>query len=90
MAYADISFAPPESALSRNASGEDLYRIGLLYANGMDVAVDYVAAHKWFNLAASRGHADARWYRAEMAEMMKPEDIAAAQRAAREWLRKAN
>jgi TPR repeat protein len=90
MAYADIQFAPPESLLTRDASAEDLYRIGLMYANGMDVVLDFVAAHKWFNLAASRGHADARWYRSEMAEMLSASDVAAAQRAAREWLRKAN
>ena len=90
MAYADIQFAPPETGLSKSASAEDLYRIGLMYANGMDVVVDFVAAHKWFNLAASRGHADARCYRAEMAEMLSPTDVAVAQRAAREWLRKAN
>jgi TPR repeat protein len=56
----------------------------------MDVAVDLVAAHKWFNLAATRGHREARLCRQEMAEMMSSDDISKAQRAAREWLKKAN
>ena len=32
-----------------------LFELGMLYATGRDVAADLVVAHKWFNLAASRG-----------------------------------
>jgi uncharacterized protein len=59
-----------------------------MYATGQSVPTDLVAAHKWFNLAAMRGNGEAsRWRREIAAEMSQPE-IAAAQRAARDWLTK--
>jgi uncharacterized protein len=63
-----------------------LFELGMLYATGLDVAVDRVTAHKWFNLAAARGNQSARLYRSELAQEMAPEEIAEAQRLAREWL----
>jgi hypothetical protein len=90
MAYADIQVEAPEALLTRDAPPEELYRIGLIYSEGMDVAVDLVAAHKWFNIAATRGHPDARICRQEMAEMMTSEEVMKAQRAAREWMKKVN
>ena len=86
MAYADATFEAPEAGLGKTASHEELYRIGLIYATGMGVAVDYVAAHKWFNLAASRGHEDAAWCRADVSDEMTAREIAEAQRRARHWL----
>ena len=90
MAYADIQIEAPEALLTKDAPASELYRIGLIYSEGMDVAVDLVAAHKWFNIAATRGHRDARICRQEMAEMMTSEEVLKAQRAAREWMKKAN
>jgi len=90
MAYADIQIEAPEALLAKDAPAEELYRIGLIYSEGMDVAVDLVAAHKWFNLAATRGHRGAKTCRQEMADMMSPDEVIKAQRAAREWLKKAN
>jgi uncharacterized protein len=90
MAYADVSLEVPEAGLAKDAAAEELYRVGLIYSNGMGVAVDYVAAHKWFNLAASRGHADARICRQEMADLLSAEQVRLAQRAAREWMKRAN
>lgn len=90
MAYADINLEVPEFGLTQEASADEFYRIGLIYSEGMGVAVDCLAAHKWFNLAASRGHRDARVCRQEMADMLSAADIIKAQRAAREWLKKAN
>jgi uncharacterized protein len=90
MAYADIQIEAPEALLTKDAPAEELYRIGLIYSEGMDVAVDLVAAHKWFNLAATRGHRGARICRQEMADMMNGDEIFKAQRAAREWMKKAN
>ncbi len=54
-----------------------------------DVEPDLVVAHKWFNLAASRGNQSARVYRSELALEMAPEQIAEAQKLAREWLQTA-
>ena len=90
MAYADIRIEAPEALLSKNASADELYRIGLIYSEGMDVTVDLVQAHKWFNLAATRGHRDAKVLRQEMAEMMSQAEVIKAQKAAREWMKKAN
>ena len=70
-----------------NASGEVLFQLGMMYSNGTTVPADYVSAHKWFNLAAMRGNKDAIRLRREIAEQMSEHEIAAAQRAARDWLR---
>jgi hypothetical protein len=66
--------------------GEDLFQLGINYSTGRGVAADMVAAHKWFNLAAARGNADAARYRRELACEMTPADVAEAQRQAREWI----
>ena len=90
MAYADTRIDSPDAGLTGAVAAGELYRVGLIYANGMGVAVDYVAAHKWFNLAAARGHSEAKNCRQEMADMMTSAEIAKALRAAREWPRKAS
>ena len=73
--------------MSASPSAEGLFELGLLYANGDMGRVDLVAAHKWFNIAAMRGYPDAVFLRHQIAEEMAQSEIAAAQRAAREWLR---
>lgn len=60
-----------------------LFDLGLQYSTGRSVPVDLIAAHKWFNLAALKGRADARAMRQEIAEMMTEAEIAQAQREAR-------
>lgn len=67
---------------------EALYSLGLVYSTGNGVDVDYVTAHKWFNLAAMKGNLQARECRAVLALDMSPSEIAEAQRQAREWLRR--
>ena len=66
-----------------------LFDLGMMYSVGRSVPVDYVTAHKWFNLAAMQGNRDAARLRQEVAEQMSDADIAAAQRAARAWLKAA-
>ena len=44
-------------------------------------------AHKWFNIAAMRGHVNAARLRREIAEQMSDSEIGSAQRAARDWLK---
>src|SRR5580704_16069442 len=70
-----------------NASGDVLFQLGMMYSTGSSVPADYVTAHKWFNLAAMRGNKDAIRLRREIAEQMSENEVAAAQRAARDWLR---
>ena len=63
------------------------FQAGLMYSTGQGgVPLDYVTAHKWLNLAAVRGSDDARRLRAELACDMSREEIARAQRLAREWM----
>ena len=70
-----------------DASGDELFRLGLLYSTGQGGApLDYVSAHMLFNLAAMRGSVEAKVYRKELSEEMASQDIAEAQRQAREWL----
>jgi len=64
-----------------------LFELGMMYSVGRDVPVDLVSAHKWFNLAAVKGNAEAIRLRREIANQMSESEIAAAQRAARDWLK---
>src|SRR5215207_7982386 len=64
-----------------------LFTWGMMYAAGNSVPVDLVTAHKWFNLAAMLGHADATRLRREIAAEMADAEIGKAQLAAREWLK---
>jgi len=68
------------------ANGDVLFELGMLYASGRDGAVDLIAAHKWFNLAALKGRVDAVTMRREVAEQMSDAEIAMAQREARAWM----
>jgi hypothetical protein len=68
-------------------SGEEMYRLGLeASTGGANGSFDLVVAHKWFNLAAMQGNIEARAYRAELAKEMTPDEVAEAQRLAREYL----
>ena len=69
-----------------DASGAICFKLGMFYSVGGSVPADKVAAHKWFNLAAVRGNRDAIAYRRELSCEMTEIEIAAAQRAAREWI----
>ncbi|MEP3277058.1 MAG: hypothetical protein ABJN26_06265 [Stappiaceae bacterium] len=67
-------------------NAQNLYQMGLKYAVGRDVESDLVTAHKWFNLAALKGSKEAADYRKEISSEMTADQIAQAQREAREWL----
>ena len=59
--------------------------LGRLHVQGLGVLQDYVEAHKWLNLAASRGEAAALKEREAVAAKMTSEERAEAQRLARAW-----
>ena len=66
------------------------YYLGLLYFIGKGVPQDYIQAHMWANLAAAAStgegaQKEAANLRDEIADKMTPEQIAEAQRLAREW-----
>jgi TPR repeat protein len=68
------------------AGADTFFELGMMYSVGRSVPIDYVSAHKWFNLAAMRGNEDAIRLRREIADQMSTAEIAAAQRAARSWM----
>ena len=86
MARLDMIEGTSSAMAEAKPNGDDLFELGMIYSAGVDVRQDLVEAHKWFNLAAIRGNTDAAAYRQEVAREMSPRDVAAAQRAAREWL----
>jgi TPR repeat protein len=69
------------------ATADALFELGMIYASGRSVPADLVSAHKWFNLAAMKGHAQAAQHRREIAAEMSDAEIGQAQRAARDWLK---
>ena len=56
-----------------------------MYHQGQGVPQDYVQAHMWLNLASANGSAHAVEVRDTVARSMTPDQIAEAQRLAREW-----
>jgi TPR repeat protein len=68
------------------AAADMLFELGMMYSVGRDGPVDLISAHKWFNLAAVKGNREAVRLRREIADQMSDAEIAAAQRAARDWL----
>ncbi len=75
--------------LAGAAAGDEeaYFDLGVAFSTGSHgVQCDLIEAHKWFNLAASRGHEEAAWCRADVSDEMTAREIAEAQRRAREWL----
>jgi Sel1 repeat len=77
---------------------EDVYRIGadkgeagaqfslgFMYQKGLGVPQDHLRAYMWFDLAAAQGTKGAAEWREHIAGRMTPEQIAEAQKLAREW-----
>ena len=63
------------------------YTLGVAFSTGSHgVACDLIEAHKWFNLAAVKGHSEAQMCRADISDEMTAREIAEAQRRAREWI----
>lgn len=60
-------------------------RLGHLYMTGEHVPLDYVAAHQWFNIAATLGQPEAIELRETVTALMTPDQIAEAQALARDW-----
>ena len=79
----DLDTAIPVQA---SAIPDVLFERGLYWASGRSGVVNLVAAHKWFNLAALKGRAEAIELRREVAELMSEVEIAMAQREARAWI----
>ena len=63
--------------------------LGFMYVGGEGVPQDYVQAHMWLNLAASRATGEERGSAVQgrdiVASQLTPDDLSEAQRLAREW-----
>ena len=77
---------------AEQGNADATHNLGGMYAEGNGVPQDYVQAHMWFNLAASRAPASEAGVRDMaikgrdiVASKMTPEQIAEAQKLAREW-----
>lgn len=86
MACIDVDSLTQFETDAKKGRADALYNLGLAYSTGQGVGVDYVAAHKWFNLAAMKGSELAKTWRAQISAEMNSGQIAEAQRQAREWL----
>lgn len=65
------------------------YDLGLAYLYGEGgLLQDFVQAYMWFNLAAAGGYGKAKEVRGDLVTKMTTEQIAEAQRLAREWMEK--
>lgn len=81
------AFACKCLAAFRKGDENALFELGCAFSTGSHGAIcDLVEAHKWFNIAASRGHEEAQFCRAEVAEEMTAREIVEAQRRARAFL----
>ena len=68
------------------AAARKLFDLGMMCATGAGTP-NLVCAHKWFNLAAMHGDKQASALRVEIAAELSESEVAAAQRAARNWLK---
>jgi len=58
------------------------FRLAQLYERGLGVPQDFVQAHRWYNVAASQGHAEARSARDALGARLTADQLAEAQRLA--------
>ncbi len=80
------SEALQEWQASANAGdAKAMLALGRLYVQGLGAPQNYVKAHMWFSLAASRFETEAVKERDALAEKMAPEQIAEAQKLAAAW-----
>lgn len=61
------------------------FTLGAMYEKGLGVKSDEVQALMWYNLAAAQGHGKAKAQRDRITVWMSPDQIAEAQRLAREF-----
>ena len=56
-----VAHADPRSEPVRVATVDQaplMYRLGVMYDEGLGVQSDYAAAYRWYSLAATQGHAE--------------------------------
>jgi TPR repeat protein len=86
MARFEMPELMPASLGAGPVTADTMFALGMMYSSGHEVPVDLITAHKWFNIAAMKGHAEAARLRREIAAEMADAEIGQAQRAARDWI----
>ncbi|MDH3636633.1 MAG: hypothetical protein OES20_18230 [Gammaproteobacteria bacterium] len=76
------------SELASQGSSICQYYLGVMYASGMGVLQDFGQAHMWLNIASSQGHKKARRQLEKLTHHMTADQIADAQKRARQWVSK--
>ena len=76
--------------LSKGGSSICQYYLGQMYLNGMGVLQDFRQAHAWLNIASSQGHKKARALLEKLSQKMTIEQLAEAQKLARQRIEKIN
>ncbi len=61
------------------------WSLGIMYERGRGVPQDYVQAYRWYTLAASQGIDLAGKFKDHLKKSMSLNELAEAQRLAREW-----
>jgi hypothetical protein len=74
--------------LAEQGHAEAQFNLGVMHYEGWGVPWDIVQAHMWLSLAATQGNSVAQKYRDIVASRLIPDQIAEAQRLAREWMAK--
>ena len=62
------------------------YYLGKMYLKGSGTLQDYCLAHMWFNIAASQDYKKAAAQLEKLTSRMNMEQLAEAQKMAREWI----
>lgn len=62
------------------------YYLGKMYLKGSGTLQDYCLAHMWFNIAASQDYKKAALQLEKLTESMTAEQLAEAQKMARDWV----
>ena len=72
--------------LAEQGDAEAQSKIGGMYARGLGAPQDFVQGYMWLILAAAQGHDMALVSRDMVAIKLSPDQLAEAQRMAREWM----
>jgi TPR repeat protein len=73
---------------AEQGEAEGQYNLGVMYAKGLGVSQDYVQAHMWFSISGNNKYENGRKVRGIIEKQMTSDQIAEAQRLAREWMEK--
>ncbi len=71
--------------LAEQGHTEAQMNLGIMYSQGQGVPKDYVQAYRWYTLAVGQGDDLAEKFKNHLAKSMTLDQLAEAQRLAREW-----